>query len=90
MPLLFLLIGGLGLPGGAVYIDRSRLRSRHWSSAVSLAGPLSNALLAVLPALPFRLGLAGDGGIWPGLAFLEARPKSRRLDGEKSRGSLPL
>jgi Zn-dependent protease len=70
MPLLFLLIGGLGLPGGAVYIDHSRLRSRHWSSAVSLAGPLSNALLAVLLALPFRLGLAGDGGIWPGLAFL--------------------
>jgi Zn-dependent protease len=70
MPLLFLLIGGLGLPGGAVYIDRSRLRSRHWSSAVSLAGPLSNAILAVLLALPFRLGLAGADGIWPGLAFL--------------------
>jgi Zn-dependent protease len=70
MPLLFLVLGGLGLPGGAVYIEHWRLRSRHWDSAVSLAGPLSNAILAALLALPFRLGLAGEGGIWPGLAFL--------------------
>jgi Zn-dependent protease len=70
MPLLFLVLGGLGLPGGAVYIEHWRLRSRHWDSAVSLAGPLSNAVLAVLLALPFRFGLAGEGGIWPALAFL--------------------
>jgi Zn-dependent protease len=55
-PLLFLLIGGLGLPGGCVYIDRSLLRSAGWDCAVSLAGPLSNALLAVVLALPFMLG----------------------------------
>jgi len=70
MPLLFLLLGGLGLPGGAVYIEHWRLRNRWWDSAVSLAGPLSNALLALLLAVPFRLGLASDGGVWPAIAFL--------------------
>lgn len=70
MPLLFLVIGGLGLPGGAVFIDHRRLRSRHWDSAVSLAGPLSNAVLAALLALPFHFGLAQEGGIWPAVAFL--------------------
>lgn len=70
VPLLFLVMGGLGLPGGSVQIERARLRGRHWHSAVSLAGPLSNAVLAVLLALPFRLGWAGYDGFWPGLAFL--------------------
>jgi Zn-dependent protease len=56
-PLFFLLAGGIGLPGGCVYIDRSRLRSEWWQCAVSLAGPLSNAVLAVVLSLPFLLGL---------------------------------
>jgi Zn-dependent protease len=70
MPLLFLVMGGLGLPGGAVYIEHWRLRNRNWESAVSLAGPLSNLILAILLAIPFRLGLASEGGLWPALAFL--------------------
>ncbi|MBI3834691.1 MAG: site-2 protease family protein [Planctomycetes bacterium] len=45
IPVLFLAMGGLPLPGGAVYIDRSLLRNKHWGAAVSLAGPLSNFLL---------------------------------------------
>lgn len=57
MPLFFLLIGGIALPGGAVYINHSKLRNRWWKSAVSLAGPLSNIILTVLLALPFQLGL---------------------------------
>ncbi|MCU0723496.1 MAG: site-2 protease family protein, partial [Planctomycetes bacterium] len=57
IPILFLAMGGIGLPGGAVYIDRRRLRGPGWDAAVSLAGPLSNALLAGLLALPFVLGL---------------------------------
>lgn len=39
VPVFFLLIGGIALPGGAVYINHSALRGRRWSSAVSLAGP---------------------------------------------------
>ena len=57
MPLIFLLLGGIGLPGGAVYLQINRVRSRVWQSGVSLAGPLMNLLLAGLLSLPFRLGL---------------------------------
>jgi len=70
LPLLFLVMGGIGLPGGAVYIEKWRLRSRRWESAVSLAGPLSNLVLAVVLALALRFAPASGGGLWPGLAFL--------------------
>ena len=53
LPLLFLFIGGIGLPGGAVYIHQHRLRNRWWKSAVSAAGPLANILLALLLSIPF-------------------------------------
>lgn len=48
MPLLFLLIGGVPLPGGATYINRSLLRSRYWECAVSLAGPMMNLLILIV------------------------------------------
>jgi len=56
MPLLFLMMGGIGLPGGAVYINDRLLRGRIWRSAVSLAGPAVSLLLAVLLAAPLWLG----------------------------------
>jgi len=70
LPLLFLVMGGIGLPGGAVYIETWRLRSRRWVSAVSLAGPLSNLLLALILALILRFAPVDFSGVWPGLAFL--------------------
>ncbi len=73
MPIVFLLLGGIGLPGGAVYIDHKQLRSRGWDSAVSAAGPLANALLIPMLAAPFWLGLADqwrESWFWPSLAFL--------------------
>ena len=48
LPIAFLLLGGFGLPGGAVYINDAALRSRAWSSLVSLAGPVATALSALL------------------------------------------
>ncbi|MDR7251516.1 Zn-dependent protease [Nocardioides sp. BE266] len=50
MPVLFLAMGALPLPGGAVYIEEHRLRSRVWSSVVSLAGVLMNAVFALVLA----------------------------------------
>jgi Zn-dependent protease len=47
MPVLFLLLGGLPIPGGAVWINHHHLRSRWWDSAVSLAGPGINLLGAL-------------------------------------------
>ena len=70
MPIFFLVIGGIGLPGGAVWIDRSRIPDKRWLSLVSAGGPLSNLLLAVLLALPFRFAPEAQGGLWPALAFL--------------------
>jgi Zn-dependent protease len=62
LPLIFLIIGGIPLPGGAVWIDRGSLRSRGTSSWVSLAGPLSNlavgaALALVVALVPMAGGL---------------------------------
>jgi len=70
LPLLFLVMGGIGLPGGAVYIETWRLRSKRWVTAVSLAGPLSNLLLALVLAIVLRLSPVTSSGPWPGLAFL--------------------
>jgi Zn-dependent protease len=55
MPVLFLLLGGIGLPGGAVYIDRGALRSKAWDSAVSVAGPVGTLLCGLLVAIPFMI-----------------------------------
>ncbi|MGA1264973.1 MAG: tetratricopeptide repeat protein [Prochlorothrix sp.] len=46
LPLIFLLLGGIPLPGGAVYINQHQLRNRWWQSAVSLAGPVATLLFA--------------------------------------------
>ncbi|RJP32525.1 MAG: site-2 protease family protein [Phycisphaerales bacterium] len=50
LPVVFLAMGGIPLPGGAVLIDDSRLRSRAWSSLVSAAGPASNFILFLVLA----------------------------------------
>jgi len=57
MPIVFLLLGGIGLPGGAVYINDHLLKSPKWRSACSLAGPAMNLLLAALLAIPFHLNI---------------------------------
>ncbi|NGN69755.1 site-2 protease family protein, partial [Streptomyces sp. A7024] len=46
--------------GGAVFIERGRIRGRWRHSLISAAGPLTNALLAVVLTAPFWTG-AMDG-----------------------------
>ena len=71
LPLLFLLMGGIALPGAAVYIDHRRLRNRWWESAVSAAGPFASILVTLLLVIPFWLGLAtSEHWVWSALAFL--------------------
>jgi Zn-dependent protease len=70
VPLIFLALGGIGLPGGAVYIETWRLRSRGWVSAVSLAGPASNLLLGIVLGILLTILPVTTGGIWPAVAFL--------------------
>jgi Zn-dependent protease len=69
MPLVFLFLGGIGLPGGAVYINDHLLRSKAWRTGASLAGPAMNVLLALLLCIPFWLGII-DQRFGPALAFL--------------------
>lgn len=54
-PLLALAMGGIGFPGGAVYLREDLMRSKGWRSLASLAGPLGTlCVLVVLSiALPF-------------------------------------
>jgi Zn-dependent protease len=47
LPLLILAVGGIPLPGGAVWINHHVLRNRRVESLVSLAGPLSNLALGI-------------------------------------------
>ena len=70
LPIIFLMMGGIGLPGGAVYIEKWRLVNKRWETAVSLAGPLSNALLALTLGLVLRIAPINASGAWPGIAFL--------------------
>ena len=76
LPLLFVLLGGIGLPGGAVFIDRSKLRSRFANSAVSAAGPLTNILFAAALAIalaawgPTEYSADNHLDFWASVAFL--------------------
>ena len=57
IPVVFVMIGGIGLPGGAVYINHQLLRSRSWESWVALAGPAMNVALIVLIGFGFHWGI---------------------------------
>ena len=58
LPVLAVILGGIGLPGGAVWVDHQHIRSRVRQSLISLAGPATNIAFALLLAVPFLLGLA--------------------------------
>ena len=79
LPLFFLLMGGLPLPGGAVLVESHRLRGKWKDSLVSLAGPAVNVvfsvvLLAVLKAVgPVWIDSPSDpahAAFWSALTFL--------------------
>lgn len=72
LPVIFVIMGGIGLPGGAVFIEHGRIRGRWKHSLIAAAGPLTNALFAVVCTAPFWLH-ALDGvpaGFRYALAFL--------------------
>ncbi|WP_406291158.1 site-2 protease family protein [Embleya sp. NBC_00896] len=58
LPTVFVLLGGIPLSGGAVYLDRSAIRGRARNSVVSAVGPLTNAVIAIVLAL-----LLGSGAV---------------------------
>ena len=66
VPLAALALGGVGFPGGAVYLRDDLMRGRLWRSAAALAGPA--ATLAILLVLAVVLDL------WPGVASGDLYP----------------
>jgi Zn-dependent protease len=70
LPVLFIALGGIGLPGGAVYVRTSWMTKRQ-RTQVSLAGPAANVALAVLLLALTRLMYDPDHSVfWAGVAFL--------------------
>jgi Zn-dependent protease len=74
MPLVFLMLGGIGLPGGAVYIDRFMIRDRRMRSLMSAGGILAQSVLILIMLIPYHLfaGATSDAHpyFWGGYAFL--------------------
>jgi Zn-dependent protease len=73
LPLAFLALGGIGLPGGAVYINTRALRGRLHRSLVSAGGPAGTLavlliLLAILAAQSERIETTP--ALYGALAFL--------------------
>jgi Zn-dependent protease len=63
LPIFILLVGGIPLPGGAVWINHGAIRSRGARSLVSLAGPATNLVLgglltAAVAMVEMPIGLA--------------------------------
>ncbi|MUL44394.1 site-2 protease family protein [Mycobacterium sp. CBMA293] len=70
LPALFIALGGIGLPGGAVYVRTEYMTPRQ-RTMVSLAGPFANLVLAVvLLVLTATMFDANHGVFWSGVAFL--------------------
>ncbi|HEY7225890.1 MAG TPA: site-2 protease family protein [Micromonosporaceae bacterium] len=65
LPILFLLLGGIGLPGGAVWVDRHAINGRGKNSLISLAGPAANIVFLLLLTIPFAIGV----DVYPHLTF---------------------
>jgi Zn-dependent protease len=72
LPIVFIIFGGIALPGGAVLIDHHRLRSKRWDTAVSLAGPAVNVIFAAILIAPFTAGVdfLAHPVFWSGVAYL--------------------
>lgn len=72
IPVIVLAIGGIALPGGAVYLRPDLMRSPLWRSAASLAGPTGTLLVLVVLAILLAVGAGSGwgGALWPALALL--------------------
>lgn len=72
IPLIALALGGIGFPGGAVYLRNDLMRSPLWRAAASLAGPAATLAVLLLLALVLRAyaNLGAEGLLFPALAML--------------------
>lgn len=70
LPMVIIALGGIGLPGAAVYVQTWFMTPAR-RTLVSLAGPAANLVLAaVLLALTRAFFTADHAVLWAGVAFL--------------------
>ena len=69
-PIFILIIGGIGLPGGAVWINTAAIRSPVMRSLMSAAGPAASGVCALICLVPVRIGLIEAPWLVIGLSFL--------------------
>jgi Zn-dependent protease len=73
LPVLFIMLGGIGLPGGAVWVDRHAIRGgKVVDSLISLAGPATNVVFTLVLVLPFAFvtDIGAHYTFWVAVAFL--------------------
>jgi Zn-dependent protease len=75
LPVIVLLMGGIGLPGGAVYVNTDNIGDRRMRSLVSAGGPIATTVFAVSLLILFSSRtVLGDTTthriFWSGLALL--------------------
>lgn len=72
LPLIFLALGGIGFPGGAVFIRERLIRGPFWRAATALAGPAATFVVLLVIAFVLhswsRFGL--PNALFAALAFL--------------------
>ncbi len=71
-PVVILLLGGIGLPGGAVWVDRHMISGRLRHTLVSAAGPATNVVFALALVAPIASGadIFAHWNFWVAVAFL--------------------
>jgi Zn-dependent protease len=71
-PVLIVVLGGIGLPGGAVWVDRHEIPGRLRHTLVSAAGPATNVLFTLALVVPFAVGVdvGAHRPFWAALALL--------------------
>jgi Zn-dependent protease len=72
LPVVVVLLGGIGLPGGAVWIEHGHIRGRWRHTLISLAGPLTNVLFTLLLVVPFAFDpdIGAHLEFWAGVSLL--------------------
>jgi Zn-dependent protease len=82
IPLLAIISGGFGMPGGAVYLHPHTFRTRAQRSIAAAVGPLTNVVFAVIlvllakdhvkltDILSYFSGQGAHARFWGGVAFL--------------------
>ncbi len=75
LPLVILVMGGIGLPGGVVYINMAAIPNKKMRSLVSAAGPIMTALFTLFLVTIISIGTKSDAFVnhlefWAGISFL--------------------